>query len=231
MSEPVRPVSELERDPAEDSDQPNDVVDEPTVRVIDKRWWARESNATDSEGSDGESGRPAYVEELKQRLADLERKLSDKDALLADYAGKYKDAARDFEQTRDRLRRELAKDVERETRRVLSSFLEVVDNLDRAIDAATREDEAPDGGRGRDAMLEGVRLVREQFLATLERYDVKPLDADGQPFDPNLHDALSTVPVTDAAQDNVVVTVVKPGYVVNGDVLRPASVIVGKHEG
>jgi molecular chaperone GrpE len=50
----------------------------------------------------------------------------------------------------------------------------------------------------------------------------------GLSFDPNIHDALSMVPVTDPSKDNIVITVVKPGYFVNDDLLRPASVIVGK---
>ena len=70
--------------------------------------------------------------------------------------------------------------------------------------------------------------MRDQCLATLNRFGVTRVDALGQPFDPNVHDALSTASVQDAAQHDVVVDVVKPGYMVGEDVLRPASVIVGK---
>ena len=222
MSETARPASKPERNPEAGSDRPNDNIDEQTtVRVVDKRWWARESSAVAHESEDRKSVRPSYVEELERKVADQERELADRDAMLSEYAQKYKDVTRDFNQTRDRLRRELAKDVARQIRGVLSAFLEIIDNLDRAIAAAH---ETEDG----NAMLKGVQLVRDQFLKTFGRYGVKQLDADGQPFDPNFHDAMSTVPVTDQSQNNMVVTVVKPGYLVNSDVLRPASVTVGK---
>ena len=192
------------------------MTDEPAadLRVVDRRWWARE------DGGSGEprSSKPSYVE-------DLERRLAEKEALLADHAAGRRQAAAEFEQTRDRLRRESAKEVEREKRLVLASFLEVVDNLDRAV--AVQDDEP---GRRAGSVIEGVVLVREQFLAALERHGVTRLDAAGRPFDPNLHEAIATEPVSDPAQDDAVMEVVKPGYLIDGDVLRPASVTVGKRE-
>ena len=190
--------------------------DDRNVRVVDRRWWARSDGADDGHGT--RSDKPSYIEEL-------EKKLADKDELLKDYAAKYRTAATEFDETRARLRKEVAKDVDRERRTVLASFLEVVDNLDRAI-AASRE--AATGNPGALAMLQGVEMVRQQFLATLNTYGVVPIDASCQPFDPNLHDAVSTVPVTDASQNSVVIDVVKPGYSISDDVLRPAVVTVGK---
>ena len=184
----------------------------PDLRVVDKRWWARAEG-----GGEEVSTKPSYVE-------DLERQLADKDELLKSYAAKYKEAAQEFEQTRARVRREVTKDVEREKRKVLAAFLDVVDNLDRAIDA----------GRGKtvdSALLEGVELVRQQFLATLDGYGVTRIEADGEAFDPTLHDAIATVSVSEAELDNVVIDVVKLGYRVGDEVLRPVSVTVGKHEG
>lgn len=192
------------------------MTDEPAadLRVVDRRWWARD----DGGGGEPRSSKPSYVE-------DLERRLAEKEALLADHAARHRQAAAEFEQTRDRLRRESAKEVEREKRLVLASFLEVVDNLDRAV--AVQDDEP---GRRAGSVVEGVVLVREQFLATLERHGVTRLDAAGRPFDPNLHEAIATEPVSDPVQDDAVLDVVKPGYLIDGDVLRPASVTVGKRE-
>ena len=182
------------------------------IRVVDKRWWARENGGA----GDAPSGKPSYV-------ADLERQLADKDKLLQDCTARQQAAATEFERTRDRLRREAAKDVAREVRRVLAGLLDVVDNLDRALAV---QPAAADGWEG--SVLQGVGLVRDQFLAALERHGVTRFDAAAEPFDPTRHDALSTAPVADAAQDNVVLEVVKPGYLIDGDVLRPASVTVGR---
>ena len=185
------------------------------VRVVDKRWWARAEADADASPGGTVSGKPAYVE-------DLQRQLAAKETLLAEYAAKYTSAAKDFDQIRERLRRESTKDVEREKRVVLAAFLEVVDNLERAIDATN---DAPGTG---DAVLTGVGLVRDQCLATLSGFGVTRVDALGQRFDPNVHDALSTGPVQDVTQHDTVVAVAKPGYMVGDEVLRPASVTVGK---
>ena len=185
------------------------------VRVVDKRWWARDRVASDEHN---ESRQPSYVVELEQRIAEQENRLEE-------LRRKHDKVSRDFEQTRDRQKREFEKNVARETRHVLFSFLDVVDNLDRAIVAAEQE-----GTEGLAAILQGVQLVRLQLLETFKHYDVRRLDADNQSFDPGRHDAISTVPVSNPESDNVVVTVVKPGYLVGSDVLRPASVVVGKYQ-
>ena len=184
----------------------------PDIRVVDKRWWARENGGA----GDAPSGKPSYVE-------DLERQLADKDELLEGATARCQEAAAELERTRERLRREAEKDIGREVRRVLASFLDVVDNLDRAVAV-----QPPEGADWEGSVLRGVGLVREQFLAALERHGVTRFDAAQEPFDPTRHDALSTVPVTDGGQDNVVVEVVKPGYLIDGEVLRPASVTVGR---
>ena len=186
------------------------------VRVIDRRWWARSESSEDTNGE--RSDKPSYVAELEQQLAD-------KDALLKEYAAKYRAASDEFEETRIRLRREVGKDVEREKRGVLAAFLDIVDNIERAIDSArSSAEENPTAGR----VVEGIELVKQQCLSTLQGFGVTPIEAVGQPFDPNLHDAVSTVPVEQPDQADVVVDVIKVGYVIGEEVLRPATVTVGK---
>ena len=75
--------------------------------------------------------KPTYVEELEQQVAE-------KDKQIQEYLTKYRQASSEFEEMRLRLRREISKDIERTRREILSELLEVVDNLERAIDAATR---------------------------------------------------------------------------------------------
>lgn len=182
----------------------------PEIRVVDKRWWAKGEEAQAEEPS----LKPSYVE-------DLERQLSEKDTRLQSYIAKYKEAANEFEESRVRLRREVAKDVERGIRGILAELLDVVDNLDRAIDAARQT--AP-----QDALVHGVEMVRNQFLAKLRGFGVTRLESQGQIFDPARHDAVTTVPVTEPAQDSQILGVIKEGYVIGDEVLRPASVAVGR---
>ena len=197
-----------------------DPESESSVRVVDRRWWARSGSSDENDEALGAS-KPTFVAELEQQLQGLNRKLEEKDALLTEYAAKFASAAQEFDDARVRLRREVSKDVGRETRRVLASFLEVVDNLDRAIAAAS----ASEGASG---LHEGVVMVRQQFLLTLDGYGVQPIDAAGEPFDPNLHDAVSMVPVTETGLEGRVIDVAAPGYRVADEVLRPAKVTVGK---
>jgi len=184
------------------------------IKVVDRRWWANtDASAGSSEGS-GTSLKPTYVEELEQKIAD-------KDKQIQEYLTKYRQAAGEFEEMRLRLRREISKDIERTRREILSELLEVVDNLERALEAARRSPSA-------DALLQGVEMVRRQFLSKLEGLGVTPIDSTDTRFDPLLHEAISTVPAASPDQDGMVVGVIRQGYRIGDDVLRPAAVAVAK---
>jgi len=182
------------------------------MKVTDRRWWARgEADADSAVTADEPKLKPSYVEELEARIAA-------KDAELQQLIAKYRGASEEFEQARARLRKELSKDVERGRRSLIVSFLEVLDNLDRALEAAT--------GRTDDPVVQGVALVRQQFLTTLDGLGVKRLEPIGQPFDHALHEAVATVAAGAATPAGTIVGVVKPGYLIGEDVLRPAQVAV-----
>jgi molecular chaperone GrpE len=185
------------------------------VKVVDRRWWAR---GEDPEGGSTErtSLKPTYVEEL-------ERQIAEKDKQVQEYLGKYRQAAQEFENARARMRKEVAKDAERGRREILISLLEVVDNLDRAIDAARQA-----GTSTSDPLLQGVDLVRQQFLAKLDGFGIRRIEPGNDLFDPSLHEAVSAVPAADPSQDGRVVGVVRPGYKIGDEVLRPALVAVAK---
>lgn len=187
------------------------------VKVVDRRWWANQEAQSAGDAAPAASTlKPTYVEELEQKLAD-------KDKQLQDAIARYRQASAEFEDARLRLRREISKDVERGRREILADLLDVMDNLDRALDAA-RANAAGSSA----ALLQGVELVRRQFLAKLEGFGVTRIESDGQPFDPSLHEAISAVPAASPDQDGIVVGVVRHGYRIGDDVLRPASVAVAK---
>ena len=179
--------------------------------MVDRRWWAR--GDTDEAGDD-RVRKPTVLEELEQQLAD-------KTAQLQTFLTEHRRAQEEFEQIKARIRRDTAREVERAKRSTIAEFLDVLDNLDRAIAAAAAHAD------GDPALLTGVRLVRDQFLGKLHGLGVTRLDVIGQPFDASLHEAISTAPVSDPAQDGRVVAVVKEGYVIGDELLRPASVVVG----
>src|SRR5215471_15182338 len=141
------------------------------LKVTDKRWWVRGEG--DGPASEEPKLKPTYLEELEARLAA-------KDAEIQQLLTKYRGAADEFDQARARLRKEVAKDVERGRRSLIAAFLDVLDNLDRALAAAA--------GREDDPLAQGVALVRQQFLATLDGFGVTRIEPLGQPFDPALHE-------------------------------------------
>ena len=187
------------------------------VKVVDRRWWANQ-DAKEGGTAAQSSLKPTYVEELEQKLAE-------KDKQLQDAIARYRGAAGEFEESRTRLRREISKDIERGRREILADLLDVVDNLDRAVDAAR----ASTGGDRLDALIQGVDIVRRQFLAKLEGFGVKRIDSDGAMFDPMLHEAVTTVP-GDASSDGRIAGVIAQGYRIGDEVLRPAMVAVTKTE-
>lgn len=183
------------------------------VKVVDRRWWARGEDGGGTAPAE-RSTKPTYVEEL-------ERQLAEKDKTAQEYIAKYRQAASEFEESRLRLRREIGKDIERARREVISDLLEVLDNLDRAIEA-TGKTASP------DALRQGVEMVQRQFLSKLESLGVKRIDSEGAHFDPVKHEAVSTVPAARPEDDGRVIGIVRHGYTIGDDVLRPASVAVAK---
>ena len=130
-------------------------------------------------------------------------------------------ALRNLEATEARLTRNAAREVEEARGKLVQDILPVLDNLDRTIRAAQEH-------RADPAMLEGVRMVRQQLEAVLRGYGVERVDALGQRFDPSLHEAIGVTQVGEPSRHGVVVQQAEPGYRFAGKLLRPAKVSVGK---
>jgi molecular chaperone GrpE len=95
----------------------------------------------------------------------------------------------------------------------------VVDNLERALDAIDAEEET------QKSVAEGLELTLKTFIDVLAKYKVEAVDPEGQPFDADLHQAVSTVPNNDV-EPNTVINVFQKGYTLNGRLIRPAMVVV-----
>ena len=177
----------------------------------------------DRAGQNGRDGAPgdgqatpipvaSETDELEARIAALEKDKKEN-------WDRYLRTAADLENLRKRQKRELD-DARLESKgRVLKEMLPVVDNLERAIEHATAQ-------AGTNPIVEGVQLVLRQFLTAFERLDVTPVEAAGQPFDPNLHEAISQQ--ESDAPPGTVVQVLQRGYKSGDRLLRPALVVVAK---
>ncbi|WGL16213.1 nucleotide exchange factor GrpE [Microbulbifer bruguierae] len=122
-------------------------------------------------------------------------------------------------------RRRAQQDVEKAHKfgleKLLKDLVPVVDNLERALSTIDSEHEA------HKAVVEGIELTHKSFLDTLGKYSVEVIDPAGEPFDPELHQAMTQVPNGDV-EPNTVLDVFQKGYRLNGRLLRPAMVVVSK---
>lgn len=145
------------------------------------------------------------VEELQQKLTTLGEQLLREQAEMQN------------------VRRRAQRDVESAHKYALEKFaselLSVVDNLERAIDAIDADDES------QKAVAEGLELTLKTFIDVLAKYNVEPVEPEGQPFDADLHQAVSTVPNSEV-EPNTVINVFQKGYTLNGRLIRPAMVVV-----
>jgi molecular chaperone GrpE len=186
----------------------------PPFQINDKRFWV----ARGTEDSGQESQLTAKPSRLPTYIERLEAQLQEKDHLLRSHIA---DLRGEQDELRRRLSRELEQRLELATGNLLTDFLPVLDNLDRALQSTAQQPNL-------DALLEGIHLVRTQFLNILARHGLQPLDRQGQTFDPRLDEAMTTIEVTDPRQHNLVLQEWEKGYTLHDNVLRPAKVAVGK---
>ena len=165
----------------------------------------------------------ADAQEIKEELHEIKEELeSNKEE--EDYKGKFFYLAAEMDNMKKRFEREKSNLVKFGNEKVLSELLEVVDNLDRTVDAiANDEDEKVKN------IYQGVEMVRTQFLNVLKSNGLEKIEALGQTFDPNFHEAMAQMPAEGKA-DQEVIQVYQHGYSLNGRLLRAAKVVIAKND-
>ncbi len=147
--------------------------------------------------------------DLAARVAELEAQLKDQ-ALRAQA---------ELQNMQRRAERDVAHAHKFGLEKLASAMIDVVDNLERALDSTPAEQEAS------KALREGVALTHKHLLDTLKRFAVEQVNPVGEPFNPELHQAVSMQPST-TAEPNSVSAVLAKGYTLSGRLLRPARVVV-----
>ncbi len=122
----------------------------------------------------------------------------------------------DFENYRKRAARDASLAQDRGVAKLAKELLPAIDNLDRALKAVS-EDESQ--------LAEGIKLVQTDLLSALQRVGVEPFSPEGEPFDPQLHEAVAQQPI-EGVDSGLVAEVFQPGYRLGESVLRPARVLV-----
>ncbi len=127
------------------------------------------------------------------------------------------------------LRRRTEQDIEKAHRfgqeKFSSELLMVMDNLERAAEAAGKHDDGEAGNQVVNAIHEGVNLTLKSLVDCFARFQIEAVDPEGEPFDPALHQAMS-IQENDKVEPNTVISVMQKGYTLHGRVLRPAMVVV-----
>ena len=176
---------------------------------------SQEQNAGQEEAHAKEEDPQVTIAALKSQLEVLAKQaLSDKEKMMRAVA------------EADNSRKRAEADVERERKYALEKFVKalipVVDSLDMALEAGKSKAESAE-----DAMVQGVEATLRLFLKELSSFGVERIDPVGEPFDPNVHQAISMVPSKDV-KPNCIVSVMQKGFILNGRVVRPAMVMVAR---
>jgi molecular chaperone GrpE len=193
--------------------------DQAQLRVTDRRRI--HLNRSDREHSDdtveGPSLKPTYVEELEARTKAAEKLVGE---VQSRFEQLRQQLQKEMDETRQRLNRAAEERAQRDKADFIAALLPVVDNLERAIQAA-------ESGGSVETIVAGIRGTASSFENALVSAGVEPLESVGQDFDPQFHEAVDTVEV-ERGQDGKVINEYSRGFKIGNRLLRPARVQVGR---
>ena len=189
------------------------------LRVTDRRRVYLDPDGSEQVNAEAETPnlKPSYVEELEARTKAAEKQVQE---VQARFDQLRQQLQRETDETRQRLNRAADERAEASKARFIESLLPVMDDLERAIDAAAK-------AGSDDAILQGVRSTAARFQSALTNAGVEPIAAVGEPFNPELHEAVDTEE-TDPEMDGIVVEEYSRGFRIGDRLLRPARVKVGR---
>jgi len=174
----------------------------------------------------GDSPKKEAPKKKDQKKSDKENKKNKKDEIqeLKEQVTFEKDRAlrlsAEFENYKKRTQRETNDFKKFANESIFRQLLSVVDNLERAIGSAQENSEE-------SSLFEGVKLTHKEIIKLFETFNVKVVEAENKPFDPNFHQAV-TQEESDEFPDNTVTTVLQKGYILHDRLIRPAMVVVSK---
>jgi molecular chaperone GrpE len=190
------------------------------LRVTDRRRVYLDDEGAEHVNAETEqpSLKPSYVEELETRTKAAERQVQE---VQARFDQLRQQLQRETDETRQRLNRSADERAVAEKAKFISTLLPVMDNLNRAVEAAVAENTS------REALLEGIRGIATSFQSALIGAGVEPMESVGEPFDPELHEAVDTAE-TGGEMDGKVIQEYSRGFRMGDRLLRPARVKVGR---
>jgi molecular chaperone GrpE len=193
--------------------------DNPEIRVTDRRRIQLDDEDADREGvAEAPNLKPSYVEELEARTNAAEQKLLE---VQSRFDQLRKQLQSETDETRQRLNRAADERAQREKADFIAGLLPVLDNLQRATKAA-------ETGGSPEVIAEGIRRTASSFENALAAAGVEPINAVGETFTPELHEAVETVEAVPEDEGRVIAQHTR-GYKIGDRLLRPARVKVGRY--
>jgi molecular chaperone GrpE len=160
------------------------------------------------------------ISEEQETISALQDELAKAQAKANEYLDGWQRARADFTNYKKRIERDQAQTYQNAANNTHKRYLGIVDDLERALN------NRPQDGEGA-AWAEGIELIYRKMLSTLESEGILRMDAEGMPFDPNLHEAIMSE-VSDQHESGQIMEVLQQGYMFGDKVLRPAVVRVAR---
>jgi molecular chaperone GrpE len=179
----------------------------------------QEENVENELGENNENEAEEGEELKKQKtMVDESEKLASE---LSEMKDKYLRLYAEFDNYRKRTMREREELIKTASESAIKSMLSTLDDLERAIKAAKSSNEE-------STILEGILLIYEKMFKTLEQQGLKAMDSDGHDFNPDLHEALTKIPVPNDDLKGKVIETIEKGYYLRDKIIRYAKVVVGQ---
>ncbi len=212
-------TEEVLQEPAEETEasEPEDVQEEASEETAEAEPEEADEEKSSEEIKESEE-EPEEEPESGKKPKKFGRKKDKRDEQIAELQDKVTRQMAEFDNFRKRSEKEKAAMYSMGARDVLEKMLEVLDNFERGFDAVEEDDQD-------DAFVQGMQMVYKQMLEALEKLGVKPIEAVGQPFDPNYHNAVMHEDNEEAGENEVVAEFQK-GYMYHDDVIRHSMVKV-----
>lgn len=176
--------------------------------------YKEKENTSDKENKDQESSQEVVEESQDSMMEQIQaenQRLEDRNLRLQ--------AEISNMQRRNTIDRNNAAKYRSQT--LASELLDVLDNLERALSTEVKSEDGI-------ALKQGIEMVHKQFLAAFEKEKITVLNPENEPFDPNMHQAVSMMPGGEGVDSNIVINVLQKGYKLDDRVIRPAMVIVSE---
>lgn len=156
---------------------------------------------------------------VKLKIEDLERKVADYETKISSIRTYVKNLESEMEQARLRAQRDQQRLVDQKLSHFFRDSLQVMDNFDLCLKSAASE---------KGPLVDGLKMIHQQMTEVFKSAELVRLQTKGEVFNPEIHEAITTVPVDSEDKDGIIVDELKSGYRFKDAIIRPAQVIVGK---